>query len=203
MQQLESSEEISRLRLEERALDAEFQSCAEEWSVLKIAAHLIDQAREKYERERRPAVLKEAERYFAHFTAQVIMRRSALPPAADRILVLAPDGTTKDAGQLSRGTAEQLYLALRFGFVREFIGRSEPLPLIFDDILVNFDPVRARATAEAIHDLAKSLQIFFFTCHPATVKLIREVDSGVPVYVLKDSSLAGGGSDLSGARPSQ
>ena len=168
---------------------------ADEWSVLRIAAHLIDQAREKYEQERRPAVLKEAERYFPHFT-KGNYAEIRTPAGADRIIVLAPNGTTKDAGQLSRGTAEQLYLSLRFGFVREFVGRSEPLPLVFDDILVNFDPGRARATAEAIRDLSKDLQIFFFTCHPATVKLIREVESGVPVYALKNSRLIDVGSDF-------
>ena len=105
-------------------------------------------------------------------------------------------GTAKDAGQLqlSRGTAEQLYLSLRFGFVREFVGRSEPLPLVFDDILVNFDPARARAPAAAIRDLSESLQIFLFTCHPATVQLVREVDGGVPVFSLKDGRLTSVGS---------
>jgi uncharacterized protein YhaN len=186
LNQLESSEELSRLRLEEQAVRAEVQSCAEEWAVLRIAAHLIDKAREKYERERRPTVLKEAERYFSHFT-RGNYTEIRIPAGDDRILLLAPGGTTKDAGQLSRGTAEQLYLALRFGFVREFVRRSESLPLVFDDILVNFDPGRARATAEAIRDLSKSLQILFFTCHPATVKLLREVDNSATVYALEDN----------------
>ena len=194
LEQLESSEEISRLRLEERTLVADFQSQAEEWSVLKIAAHLIEKAREKYERERRPTVLKEAERFFARFTTGNYTEIRT--PAANSIMAIAPNGTAKDAGQLqlSRGTAEQLYLSLRFGFVREFVGRSEPLPLVFDDILVNFDPARARATAAAIRDLSESLQIFLFTCHPTTVQLIREVDGGVPVFSLKDGRLTSVGS---------
>ena len=42
LQQLERSEELSRLRLEEQALVADFRARAEEWSALRIAAHLID-----------------------------------------------------------------------------------------------------------------------------------------------------------------
>ena len=143
----------------------------------------------KYERERRPAVLKEAERFFASFT-KGNYTEIRVPVDGYQFIVLAPDGSTKEAAQLSRGTAEQLYLALRFGFVREFVRRSEPLPLVFDDILVNFDPGRARATAEAILDLSQSLQILMFTCHPPTVELMKEVESSIPVYALKDSCFA-------------
>ena len=46
--------------------------------------------------------------------------------------------------ELSRGTGEQLYLALRFGLIEEFAGQAEPLPVVMDDILVNFDVERAR-----------------------------------------------------------
>jgi uncharacterized protein YhaN len=87
---------------------------------------------------------------------------------------------------LSRGTAEQLYLSLRFGFVSEFVRHSDPLPLVFDDILVNFDPRRARAAAEAILELAESQQILFFTCQPSTADLFRQIDSEVSTIEVKD-----------------
>ncbi|MCZ6766208.1 MAG: AAA family ATPase [bacterium] len=189
LEQLESSEELSCLRIKQQAGRAELESGAEEWSILKIAACLIDRARMKYERERRPAVLREAERFFTQFTKGNYME-IRVPVDGDQFIVLAPDGSTKEVAQLSRGTAEQLYLALRFGFVREFVRRSEPLPLVFDDILVNFDPGRARATAEAILDLSQSLQILLFTCHPPTVELMKEVESSIPVYALKDGRFA-------------
>ena len=133
--------------------------------------------------------MKEAERYFARFTKGNYVETLCAPTGSDRLLVLAPNGTTKEAGQLSRGTAEQADLSLRFGFVREFVGRSEPLPLVFDDILVNFDPDRAHAAAEAVRDLSNNLQVLFFTCHPETVKLLREIDPGVPVFALNDGRL--------------
>ena len=194
LERLESSEELSWLRVKEKACRAEFESSAEEWSALRIAEHLIDRAREKYERERRPDVLKDAERYFSRFTKGNYTEILA-PADRDQVVVLTSDGSTKEIHQLSRGTAEQLYLSLRFGFVQEFVGRSEPLPLVFDDILVNFDPDRAHATAEAILDLSKSLQILFFTCHPPTVELMKDVDASIPVYALKDGSLARVGSE--------
>jgi uncharacterized protein YhaN len=48
------------------------------------------------------------------------------PLDESRIYVEDKDGRRKDI-DLSRGTAEQLYLSLRFGFVREFNKRAESL----------------------------------------------------------------------------
>ncbi len=70
---------------------------------------------------------------------------------------------------LSRGTAEQLCLALRFGLVERFVETSgEPLPIVMDDILVNFDDDRAARAARSIEALAGTCQVIYFTCHPTT-----------------------------------
>lgn len=185
-QQLENSDELSSLRIQQESDLAEFCERAREWSILKIAAHLIDRAREKYERERRPAVLKQAEQYFTRLTHGGY--REILTTEGDPQIV-APNGTRKELRHLSRGTSEQLYLSLRFGFVEEFTRRSEPLPLVFDDILVNFDADRAAAAAEAIVELSRRHQILLFTCHPATVQVLQSIDSEVHVFTLHDGQL--------------
>ena len=190
LQQLEKSEEISQFRMQEQADLAMFREHAREWSILRIAAHLVDRARQKYERERRPAVLKRAEQYFARLTQGRYLE--ILAPAGSDPSVVAADRSKKELHQLSRGTAEQLYLSLRFGFIEEFVARAEPLPLIFDDILVNFDPHRAHAAAEAIADLAKSQQILLFTCQPSTVQLLQTVCCDIPVLELQDGKLKDG-----------
>jgi uncharacterized protein YhaN len=100
-----------------------------------------------------------------------------------------PTGTRKELHHLSRGTAEQLYLSLRFGYIEEFVQRSNPLPLIFDDILVNFDPKRAAAAAEAIGKLSKNHQILLFTCHPTTVQLLKDRAEAVTLFELRDGRL--------------
>ena len=74
--------------------------------------------------------------------------------------------------ELSRGTAEQLYLALRFGLIEEFAQHAEPLPVVMDDILVNFDADRASRAAAAIADFATRHQVLYFTCHPWTAELL-------------------------------
>ena len=89
----------------------------------------------------------------------------------------------KQPQELSRGTREQLYLALRFGLVREFGEHAERLPVVVDEVLVNFDPERARLAAEAFATLAETNQVLVFTCHPETVDLFAEAAGAQVIQV--------------------
>ncbi len=198
LEELERSEEISVLRIRHAADLAEFHHLAREWAALQITAHLIDRAREHYERERRPAVLKQAERYFSQFTAG---RYREIHTAQDEPAIVAPNGERKTLSQLSRGTSEQLYLSLRFGYVEEFVQQAEPLPLIFDDILVNFDAERAEAAARAIGELAQAQQIVLFTCHGRTARLLKQAHPAATLYELSDGQLTPRVSELEPGRP--
>ena len=80
------------------------------------------------------------------------------------------EDNSKDPTQLSRGTREQLFLSLRFGLIRELGQRSERLPVIVDEVLVNFDPRRGMMAAKAFVDLAQTNQVLVFTCHPQIVE---------------------------------
>ena len=82
-------------------------------------------------------------------------------------------GNIRTPDQLSRGTREQLFLALRFGLILELGQRAEHLPVIVDEALVNFDPTRGTKAAESFIDLSETNQVLVFTCHPQIVDWFR------------------------------
>jgi uncharacterized protein YhaN len=172
IRQIETEEESSELRLRQSVLMEKLRTEARKWSVLTIGQSLLGKTRHKYEKERQPAVIREAEQFFSSFTNGKY-KRIVSPLGENRIKVEDQTNKMKDTSELSRGTVEQLYLALRFGLVREFARRAEPMPVIMDDILVNFDPDRAREACKALVDLSKEQQVLLFTCHPETVELVR------------------------------
>jgi len=174
IEQIERREEGSSLRMEKTVKLQKLKKNSDEWSILTLARTIMGKAIEKYEQERQPGVIKEAQSFFSKITLGRYSRIYA-PLDEAKIYVEDKDGRRKDILDLSRGTAEQLYLSLRFGFVREFSKRAESLPIVFDDILVNFDPERFRAACEAIKELAKTNQILYFTCHPESVNLLAEI----------------------------
>lgn len=184
---LERSDERARLRQEQETLQEGLEVESRRWAALAMARRLLQEARERYERERQPDVIRRAGEHFARMTGGRYPRLFA-PALEKRVLVERPDGTRLETHELSRGTAEQLYLALRLGFVHEFSRRSEPLPLVMDDIFVNFDPGRARAALEEVRSLADRHQVLLFTCHPETVERVRRVEPEVSVRNLEGGS---------------
>jgi uncharacterized protein YhaN len=190
-EQLESAEELSILRQRRKGLLAELSETANRWSVLTICLRFLQKAREIYEKERKQPVLRESEHFFQTITNgryQAIVT----PHGEESIEVVGANGSRYQLDILSRGTAEQLYLSLRFGYIQEFGRRARPLPVVMDDILVNFDPLRARASISAILELADRNQILFFTCHPETVSLIKEHDENIPVWKIEGGEVKPG-----------
>ena len=184
---LENEEEVSDLRMRESILMERFRSIANEWAVRQISLSLIRRAREKYERERQPALVKEAGNFFGTITAGRYKSIFAPLVSDGSIEVIDCNDKRKKIHILSRGTAEPLYLSLRFGLVREFAQHSEPFFVIMDDILVSCDPERAKNAVKALGELAKDHQILFFTCHPSSVEFFKE--NNVPVRLINESEM--------------
>lgn len=151
-EQVASADDVAALRRQEAALLESARQMALEWSRNALARHLIDTARRRFERERQPHVIREAAAIFRTITGG--RWQSIAASLEDGVPRAVPaDGEPVPHEHLSRGTREQLYLALRLGYVRTHALHAEPLPLIMDDILVNFDPERAARTAAALADL--------------------------------------------------
>ena len=165
---LASEEDSSRLRLERHRLSEELQGHARDWAVRTIAESLIRQAQSKFERERQPDVIRHAERFFLDVTDGAYQGAYS-PLGSSEINVRDAAGNIRTPQQLSRGTREQLFLALRFGLILELGQRSERLPVIVDEALVNFDPDRGVRAAASFIDLSETNQVLVFTCHPQIV----------------------------------
>jgi uncharacterized protein YhaN len=168
---LESAEELGTLRQELAGLEGRASALATQWAVHAIAARLLAETRQRYERERQPDVLRAAEAHFSRFTGGRYARIVA-PPGDAGVRVETEAGEARVTDELSRGTAEQLYLALRFGLIEEFARHAEALPVVMDDILVNFDADRAARAAAAVGDLSSRHQVIYFTCHAWTAEMV-------------------------------
>ncbi len=70
----------------------------------------------------------------------------------------------KDARLLSRGTADQTYLALRLAICLLALPEGETAPLVLDDALVSFDDARLSLALKVLGELARERQVLLFTC---------------------------------------
>jgi uncharacterized protein YhaN len=173
-----SSARVAELEQTRLALEHDLDEVLETWAVLGCARLLLERTLKQHEQEHQPAVLARAGERFARVTHDRYTR--LLPSVGEEsnreaIRVVSASGAEIGASDLSRGTVEQLYLCLRLGLAETFADRAVSLPIILDDVLVNFDPERAVPVAEALLETAERHQVLFLTCHPHLEELVLSV----------------------------
>ncbi|WP_028596260.1 AAA family ATPase [Paenibacillus assamensis] len=158
---------------EQASLEAKLDTQAERYAVHAIAKTLIRRTRQRYEEEKQPLVFQRASQYLQRMTEGRYVR-VLTPFGSDSIAVERMDGKLFDSLQLSRGTAEQVYLAMRFALADGMSERTS-LPFVWDDIFVNFDEARLRATLSCLPDLLVRHQVIWTTCHPHMVDVLLDI----------------------------
>ncbi|MBO62233.1 MAG: hypothetical protein CMG33_01755 [Candidatus Marinimicrobia bacterium] len=166
---LSSNEDMSKKQIELEMDRQKIKECAREWVVNKVALHMLGRARKKYEKERQPSVIKAAEEIFTHAT-QGSYTRIFKPMDSDDIFIVDENERSKGLLEMSRGTREQLYLAMRFGLITEYEKQSEPLLIVMDDVFVNFDDDRNDKIIDRVRHFAEHRQIIVLTCHRRTLE---------------------------------
>ncbi len=166
---LVSGEELSLLRVEEEARKETIRLLSREWARSALARELLSEAKRRFEEREQPEVIRRAEAHFRVITGGAYTRLYAQAGEGE-IEAQDQKGERKGPEALSRGSAEQLYLCLRLSHAEMGARRHGGPPLVMDDVLVNFDAVRAEATARVITEVSSSMQIFFFTCHEKTAE---------------------------------
>ncbi|HEU5118045.1 MAG TPA: hypothetical protein VFT74_15585, partial [Isosphaeraceae bacterium] len=141
----------------------------------KLAASLLRQAVEAYRARSQAPVLKRASNLFATLTYGSF---SGLDTELDdndqpHIVGKRPDGSRLTISQMSEGTCDQLYLALKLSSLEHDLDHGTAFPFVADDILVNFDDQRAEAALRVLADLSKRTQVLFFTHHEHLVRLAQ------------------------------
>ncbi|CQR54986.1 AAA family ATPase [Paenibacillus riograndensis] len=146
---------------------------AGQYAVTALAAELMGRTRRIYEQEKQPQVLLLASEYFAKLT-EGEYRRVVMTLGNKELKAEHRNLGLLDSGLLSRGTAEQLYLAIRLALA-ETMSRQANLPLLFDDLFVNFDERRLYAALALLGELSATRQIIMMTCHRHVVDAAAKI----------------------------
>jgi len=159
------------LRFEIRQIDDRLRVLAAEWVICESASQTLAVLRHDFERTGQPAALADACSLFSRLTGG--RYRSIWAPLGERRLLVGDEqGRSFPLQSLSRGTREQLLLAVRLAVVGDLARHGTSLPLILDDVIVNFDDERAGAAIELLAELAQAgQQVLFFTCHQHLARL--------------------------------
>jgi uncharacterized protein YhaN len=173
LEQLASNDEMLVKQGEREIKKQKLQDHVKKWATAKLALVMLELAKKQYEKTRQPGVLKSAESVFSEITGGKYPK-IVKPLDEDEVFIQNEKGVQNKVSQTSRGTREQLYLSMRLGLIEEYERRSESLPLIMDDVLVNFDDSRKAKVIATLKRFSRDRQIIVLTCHQASLEAYME-----------------------------
>ncbi len=189
MKQLGEDDRLALAQLELGCTERLIASAVRRWQTLSMASCLLEDVCATFEKERQPETLREASSFLSQLTDGKYVRVWT-PLGTNRLKVDSHDGQSLALEVLSRGTREAVFIALRLSLAAAYARRGVMLPLILDDVLVNFDRTRAMHAARTLKTFAEmGHQVLMFTCHEHITHIFQEID--VQVRLLPPQGVPG------------
>jgi uncharacterized protein YhaN len=177
--QLDGSGEVAILTEEQSRKRSLLVAEIDRYMPLVYARHLLNAAVSRFEKENQPEMIATVSRLLGQMTGGRYIEFDRAGGGRQNILIRQSDGIEKTPDQLSMGTREQLYLAIRLAYVLHYCEQNQPLPVVIDDVLANFDDRRVRQTLATLADISAKVQVLLFTCHDHLLDIARDVIPGL------------------------
>ena len=153
-----------------------------DYAASRIASAVLAQVIDAYQKRNQGPLIEQASERFAIITSG---RYTGIVIDYDEerqiLKAVRADGERLRMEQLSTGRRDQLFLALRLAAIEGHVGNGEPLPVIVDDIMIQFDDEAAAATFKVLADLSQRTQVLFLT-HHAHLLDVAETSIGAGAY---------------------
>ncbi|MDR6225233.1 ATP-binding protein [Desmospora profundinema] len=152
----------------------------EEKRVIQSAREVLEEAAREVQADIVPRLRPHATHWVEEVTGGRYKDLLIDPTDGIRMSVFVPEtGERQPVEQLSRGTIDQMYFALRLALVRFFSENGKTsLPILMDDSLVHFDGERLREALRILGKVSKDHQIILCTCHQRERRMLEE--EGIP-----------------------
>ncbi|MDM8238649.1 AAA family ATPase [Pseudoflavonifractor phocaeensis] len=132
-----------------------------EYQAISIAMDTLQQANAQLQQRFSPQLNRSAGALLSRLTGGKY-RTLSLDKELDASAAEERDVLPHSALYLSKGTVDQIYLAVRLAVCDLCLPDA---PLVLDEALAAFDDVRTKRALELLQDLAQQRQIVLFSCH--------------------------------------
>jgi len=131
-------------------------------ATLSRTHEFLERAQERVHRDIAPVLEQTLDEWLPRVTGGRYTDASVDPEVLG-VKVKDPAGNFRDAGLLSQGTLEQIYLLLRMALVKHLTKPGETSPLIFDDVTVQTDSSRTVAILDLLQEISRERQVIVFS----------------------------------------
>ncbi|GAA0471131.1 AAA family ATPase [Alkalibacillus silvisoli] len=167
IRQLEEDGKLSDLIHEKSMIEGEIMTLAKEWAIYQTAKGLLQDTKARYQYEYLPKILAHTSKLFSEITNGAY--QDVQFSKDESLIAQHRDGKWFDVRQLSEGTADQLYIALRLA-LNESLSDAQGFPFVLDDAFVHFDESRRQQMMKILLKQTKKQQLIYFACEPDQFK---------------------------------
>lgn len=141
----------------------------------KLSAAVVRRAIDRYRRLHQDPLLRRANDLFGRFTLGSFVELFVdVDDRAQAVLIgRQRDRVLKRVPEMSKGTREQLFLALRIAAIERYVSTAGPVPVIFDDVFIESDEPRSERIFGALGELATRTQVIVLTHHHHLIQVGR------------------------------
>ena len=142
----------------------------------RVVQALYERIKEERERYYQPQVVKNASTWLSRITHG----RYTMGVGEDNFIAIdSVNDRPYQLAELSSGTRIQLLFSIRMAFLELLEeGRSQHLPIFFDELMANSDDERSIAISEAIATISGTRQVFYATAQLDETEKLRSVAKG-------------------------
>lgn len=171
---IDASDRAALAREAMESAAARYRSAIRPWARLKLARSLLQEALNRFRERAQAPMVAAASAYFSLMTGGAY-ERLVTDERGDKPVLCAQraGGLTIGIEEMSEGTADQLYLALRLAALELRRSSHPPMPLVLDDTLITSDDARAGHILRALARFAEGSQVMLFTHHRHLLDLAR------------------------------
>ncbi|UDQ97085.1 AAA family ATPase [Lentisphaerota bacterium WC36G] len=184
LDQYANDDDIKKIAVVREQLKSNMKKNICDWLAKKLAQNAIEESLNKFQQKNQPFVINNAAKYFYELVGdgQRIIQRNF----TDKKLLIKPSQTANekfvlsdnmiDVTQLSRGAKEQLFLAIRLALIEKYCADGFKMPLIMDDVLVNFDNKRCSNALKVLARFAyeNEVQLIFMSCNEKMISYFEK-----------------------------
>lgn len=163
----EIDEERAATELQVRELEMELQAAS-------YAVSIIEEVTREQHTRVAPQLASQASAYLDQITGgaydELLIDRDM------QISVRIPERKTLNQDPerfLSKGTVDQIYLALRLAMIQTMSQKEERIPMLLDDPFANYDDARLGRAMKLLVRVAETNQILLFTCRDDVVRAAK------------------------------
>ena len=146
-----------------------------EYDAISLASQVLEVSNVSLQKRFSPALGEKSAEIFTKLTQgkynKVLLNKELIPSAQEKGSLLP-----RETFQLSQGTADQLYLAVRLAICDLVLPQEKKAPLVLDDALITFDDGRMEAALTYLAQLARERQILLFTCQHREAAFLRKAN---------------------------